>query len=300
LTITGRGLGQGWPTHRHFVGDGGRTLQLTKLAPFVAGLILTACQSLPSPPPPPAIALPARVGSGQGVDLATDTSNKLWELQGSGLEFVARYYREPVSRWPALSASEAQSLSSQGLKIVAVWESHSRDAQHFSYFTGYDDAMMAYPQARAVGQPAGSAIYFAVDFNAQSWALLPIEEYFRGVNAGLAAASSGHAIYAVGVYGSGAVCDAMKRAGLAQYAWLSNSIAWTGSIGYEDWNIRQGGRSPELSFNHDSDEAKGEYGGFQVANIAAISYAGIAAGNVTAAQAPQAGRPLTTAAISAR
>jgi hypothetical protein len=220
------------------------------------------------------------------------------ELQGSGLEFVARYYREPVSRWPALSASEAQGLSSQGLKIVAVWESHSRDVQHFSYFSGYNDAMMAYLQARAVGQPPGSAIYFAVDFNPRSWAFLSIEEYFRGVNAGLAAASGGHANYTVGVYGSGAVCDAMKQERLAQYAWLSNSIAWEGSIGYEDWNIRQGGRSPGLTFNNDSDDARGEYGGFQVANIAATGYA--VNGPVTAQQTTQTRQALTTAAISAR
>jgi Domain of unknown function (DUF1906) len=284
--------------HRYFGGDGGRTLQLAKPAVLIAALILAGCQAPPSPPP--AVEPPAKVGSGQGIDLANDTSDKLMELQGSGLEFVARYYREPVSRWPALSWSEAQSLSSQGLKIVAVWESHSRDVQHFSYFSGYNDAMMAYPQARAVGQPAGSAIYFAVDFNARSAAFLPIDEYFRGVNAGLAAASGGHAIYAVGVYGSGAVCDAMKREGLVQYAWLSNSIAWEGSIGYEDWNIRQGFRSPALSFNHDFDEAKGDYGGFQVANIAAAPYAGVMGGNVTAPQTPPAGRALTTAAISAR
>jgi Domain of unknown function (DUF1906) len=298
--MTQAGAARGRPAERTggLLGDGGRTLQLTKLAPFFAGLLLAACQSLPPPPPP--IQVPVKVGSGQGVDLASDTFDKLMELQGSGLEFVARYYREPVSRWPALSASEAQGLSSQGLKIVAVWESHSRNVQHFSYFSGYNDAMMAYPQARAVGQPAGSAIYFAVDFNARSAALLPIEEYFRGVKAGLAAASGGHAIYTIGVYGSGAVCDVMKREDLAQYAWLSNSIAWEGSIGYEDWNIRQGLRSPELSFNHDSDEAKGDYGGFQVANIAATPYAGVMAGNVTAPQTPPAGQMLTTASISAR
>ena len=112
-------------------------------------------------------------------------------------------------RWPAFSASEAQQLSSLGLKIVAVWESHSRKQSHFTYSSGYSDAMEAYSQARAVGQPAGSAIYFAVDFNAQL--LEPIDEYFHGIAAGMAAASGGNAGYAIGVYGSGAVCDELKR-----------------------------------------------------------------------------------------
>jgi hypothetical protein len=284
-------------------------LKLAKLAPIfprliLLGLILTACQGLPTPPP--AAAPPAIVGSGQGVDLPTDASDVLLELQGSGLEFVARYYREPDSRWPALSASEAQRLSALGLKIVAVWESHSRNLEHFTYSSGYGDAVAAYGEAKAIGQPAGSAIYFAVDFNPPSDLLEPIAEYFRGVAAGLTAASGGRANYAVGVYGSGAVCEAMKREGLAQYGWLSNSLAWEGS-GYADWNIRQGGGSPELSFNQDSDEARGEYGGFRLANIGDATPATPATPDIVAAaravpppQMPPAGQPLTTAAIAAR
>src|SRR5579875_2949202 len=93
--------------------------------------------------------------------------------------------------------------------------------------SGYNDAITAYGEAKAVGQPAGSAIYFAVDFNAQR--LAPIERYFRGVAAGLAAAGGGRAEYKIGVYGSGVVCAAIKQAGLAQYSWLSNATAWSGS-----------------------------------------------------------------------
>jgi hypothetical protein len=57
----------------------------------------------------------------------------------------------------------------------------------------------------------------------------------------------------------------MKRIGLARYSWLSNSIAWSGSTGYDDWNIRQGDPMPELSFNQDSDETRGEFGAFRLA-----------------------------------
>jgi Rv2525c-like, glycoside hydrolase-like domain len=252
-------------------------LKLTKMAPIFPGLLLAACHSPPSPPAFQAIELPRKVGPGQGIDLATDASDVLNELRASRVDFVARYYREPESRWPALSPSEAKQLSSAGLKIVAVWESHSRKPVHFTYSSGFNDAMTAYRQARAIGQPAGSAIYFAVDFDAKSRLLASIDDYFRGIGAGLAAASGGSPDYTIGVYGSGAVCDALKRAGLAQYSWLSHSIAWTGSIGYEDWNIRQGGRLPELSFNHDADEARDEYGAFRVGNYnVATSYNGAA------------------------
>jgi Domain of unknown function (DUF1906) len=237
-------------------------LRLIKLTPIFAGLIAAACAAAtPSPPPPPpTVDVPRLVGPGQGIDLVTDVSLGLDELTANRVDFVARYYRPPESRWPALSPGEAQLLSARGLKIVAVWEWHSRDPSHFTYATGYDDALMAYRQAKTVGQPAGSAIYFAVDFDARS--LASISEYFRGVAAGLAAASGGNPDYTIGVYGSGAVCDAIKQGHLAQYSWLSNSLAWAQSVGYDDWNIRQGGRSLPLSFNHDLDEAKDEYGGF--------------------------------------
>jgi hypothetical protein len=104
------------------------------------------------------------------------------------------------------------------------------------------------------------------------------------------------------VYGSGAVCDEMKRSGLSQYCWLSNSIAWTNSIGYQDWNIRQSGRLPELSFNHDGDEARDEYGAFQVADngVATSSYNAAAPRDLVAPQTPQDRQSPTPVVISSR
>jgi hypothetical protein len=123
-------------------------------------------------------------------------------------------------------------------------------------------------QAKAVGQPPGSAIYFAVDFDARGADIVPIDQYFRGITNGLAAAGSGRPDYKVGVYGSGAVCESLKGRGLAQYAWLTNSTAWAGTMNYADWNIRQGRPYATLGFiNHDSNEARDDYGGFRLAGM---------------------------------
>jgi Domain of unknown function (DUF1906) len=197
--------------------------------------------------------------------MPTDASDVLNELKDAQVEFVARYYRDPDSGWPALSSNEAQRLSSQGLKIVAVYEYHSPELAHFSYEWGYSDALMASSEARGVGQPVGSAIYFAADFHAQGDDLASVVDYFRGINAGLATAGGGTADYAVGVYGSGPVCDAVRGAGLARYSWLSNSITWDDGTDYEGWNIMQGASLPELSFDNDSDQASNDYGAFEVA-----------------------------------
>jgi hypothetical protein len=210
-------------------------------------------------------ALPPSVRQGLGIDMATDASDVLNELEGAGVEFVARYYRDPDSKWAPLSPSEAQLLSSAGLRIVAVYEYHHPYPTHFNYEEGYYDALTAYGEARGVGQPVGSAIYFAADFHARYYDLASVVDYFRGVNAGLTAAGNGTENYAVGVYGSGPVCDAVREAQLARYSWLSDSINWDDGTDYEDWNIMQGASLPELSFRNDSDQARSDYGAFQVA-----------------------------------
>ena len=199
-----------------------------------------------------------------GIDLAMDTSNVVNELRGSRIDFVARYYRDSTSSLPALSPEEARKLASLGLKIVAVWEQNSPDPENLSYSSGYGDALSAYKQAKAIGQPVGSAIYFAIDYNAHE--LDPAKEYFRGIAAGLTAASGGRSEYKVGVYGSGAVCNEIKRAGLARYSWLTRATSWDGSLDYNDWNIKQGEALP-FSFDNDSDEARGDYGGFQLRDL---------------------------------
>jgi len=199
-----------------------------------------------------------------GIDLAMDTSSVVNELRGSRIDFVARYYRHPTSSLPALSPEEARKLASLGLKIVAVWEQNSPDPENLSYSSGRDDAFSAYRQAKTIGQPAGSAIYFAVDYNAHE--LEPVREYFRGIAAGLAAASGGRAEYQIGVYGSGAVCNDIKRAGLARYSWLGKATSWNGSLDYHDWDIKQGDALP-FSFDNDSNAARDDYGGFRLLNL---------------------------------
>lgn len=226
-------------------------------------LLLAACGTATQRPRP--FAASTADGRARGIDLAMDSRDVAQELKGSGLQFVARYYRSPASRWPALSVEEARSVSSNGMKLVAIWQYLSHRPDHFSYERGYADAVTAYQQARAIGQPSGSAIYFAVDFNAEERDMAgAVNQYFRGVRAALAAAGGGSPPYRVGVYGSGAVCGYLKRIGLVEFTWLSASTAWSGSRDFGDWNIRQGRRSTILSFDHDINEAQGDYGGFTV------------------------------------
>lgn len=250
---------------------GDRRLRVSKFVVLLAVTVsLAACGS---PQVAPTIAEPPRSsGYAHGIDMAADSSDVAAELQGRPwLQFVARYYRDPSSRFPALTPDEARRLSALGVKIVTVWEWHSSTPSYFTYASGYNDALNAVRQAKSVGQPSGSAIYFAVDFNAKGAALYQIDQYFRGANAGMAAAGGGRPPYRIGVYGSGAVCMSVKGARLAQYAWLSGSASWEGTAGYGDWNIRQAPaaqRFANLSFSHDANEARSDYGGFRLGEYA--------------------------------
>lgn len=248
-----------------FRGNGARTLKIKNLVLLLPLAVLVGCANGDPRPVAQQPRIPAR---SQGIDVATDAGHVAQYIKSNGLDFVARYYRKPDSRWPALSANEARVLSALGLNVVAVFESHSQHRDYFTYSRGYWDAVQAAQQAKSVGQPAGSAIYFAVDFDARGADIIPVDQYFRGITAGLAAAAGGRPDYKVGVYGSGAVCDSMKGRGVAQYAWLSNSTGWAGSHSFADWNIRQGRPYATLGFiSHDSNEARDDYGGFRLAGM---------------------------------
>jgi hypothetical protein len=56
---------------------------------------------------------------------------------------------------------------------------------------------------------------------------------------------------------------------LSHYSWLSNSTAWAGSSNYDGWDIKQAGKILGLSFNHDYNEARREYGSFRLSDVAA-------------------------------
>ncbi|ESY77851.1 hypothetical protein X739_32535 [Mesorhizobium sp. LNHC220B00] len=202
---------------------------------------------------------------GAGIDCATDCSKRASQIASAGKSFVARYYRSASSKWPPLTAKEAQAVSGAGLKIVTVWESDSDHLSHFSHSAGVAEGTSAYRQAMSAGQPAGTPIYFAVDFDCDGEGISgPINDYFRGVNDGFSAISSKSSAYSIGVYGSGNACAWLVGHGRVQYAWLAMSTGWGGSKTFSGWNIKQGKADSRLTFDHDTDEAVPDYGGFSV------------------------------------
>lgn len=170
------------------------------------------------------------------VDTSRKTEACVDCLKAAGVSGVFRYYasqtRLPEKR---LTRNEAERLVAAGIAIGAVFQNSGDSPDCFSAELGAADAGSARDYAATViGQPAGSAIYFAVDYDAGdddiSARIIP---HFRAIGREL---KTGPTIYRVGVYGTGRVCAATVAAGLADLAWLSNR---PGDVPFAAWTLRQ-------------------------------------------------------------
>lgn len=172
-----------------------------------------------------------------------------------GYQGMIHYYGGSQNK--DLNRVSALGISSLGMWCGAVYEVGGAE---FSGAQGTLDANDALGHAAAVGQPAGSAIYFAVDTGIG--ATPAILAHFGSV-----AATVKPAGYKVGVYGPGEVCAALKKLGLVDFTWLGGAMGWPGSrayLGQED--ILQGlPHNVQGVTDVDDDTVHHEAGLFQVA-----------------------------------
>lgn len=207
------------------------------------------------------------------IDHAFDTRPYLAALKDRGVLAVGRYYARCVGRgqWEdkRMSAAEIDAFEAHGMAVLSIYQywnnsRHKFDGKHVyageirptldancretnrgrsAAEEGRLDAEAAVAQARKVGQPEGSAIYFGVDFD---FPYQPAErasytakmlDYFREVHRILSAAG-----YRTGSYGNGYAHEVLLEAGLVELTWLSPSPAHSGSIDFyraRRWNLFQ-------------------------------------------------------------
>lgn len=162
----------------------------------------------------------------RGLDTTVELTRHAVALRSQGYDFAMRYYSNNASK--NLSLGEARALSQAGLRIGVVWETSGTHAAFFTRAQGLADGAQAYRMAReSIGQPFGSAIYFAVDYDpTQADIDGGISNYFTGVHAALYVANDGAPSYRVGVYGSGLCCGALVERDIAVLSWLSQSTGF--------------------------------------------------------------------------
>ena len=193
------------------------------------------------------------------IDTNDNVAAQLPFLKSKGVVAIGRYYSS--SAWKRITKAEAAAISGAGLKIFVVFEDSGDPT--LSTDRGIHDAQIALGQAKAIGQPAGSAIYFAMEHlpNGYTHAHVPgIKLYFEGVRQVLGAT------YKIGVYSDGVVLDALLDAGLCEFAWLSASSSFEGSKDFDRsnrWALAQ--RKVDQTWSGlsvDTNDAKTEFGAF--------------------------------------
>lgn len=171
----------------------------------------------------------------KGIDCAAPILPQ-WapQLRALGYGFFARYYRRTlVSRW-AVSPEEAKPLFAAGLYMLSVFQNTSNVASYFTGAAGTADAHAALAKADQMGQPKGTAIYFAVDCDPGPDQIDMICDYFARVM-GIVTVGG----YVVGGYGSGFVLKTLLSRNLIERAWLANAMGWQGSRAFTGWHVKQ-------------------------------------------------------------
>ena len=187
----------------------------------------------------------------QIVDADFDVSPYLAQLKSAGVTTIGRYYDraygsgigESCYHHPlkTLTKAELTAIESAGLSVFVVFQHCGAQCVNFDLQNkatagkGRKDAQAAVRLAEELGQPAGTPIYFAIDFDptpgrdnplpaARIWA--SIDAYFDQVGHVLARTR-----WQVGVYGAGITCQRLKASGKAKYFWLSSSLGHLGTAG---------------------------------------------------------------------
>lgn len=158
------------------------------------------------------------MANSKGIDCAVPlTVEKAKAMAAAGMKFVCRYLVPAQYAWKRLTREEAEAITAAGMQVVSVFQRGTNDATGGAA-NGQRDGAAALQEAKLIGQPVGTAIYFAVDFDAQLKDYAAIEAYLR-------AAAKELPGYAVGVYGSHAVIEEMAKRGACKHFW--QTYAWS-------------------------------------------------------------------------
>lgn len=162
------------------------------------------------------------------VDCTGLSPTQISDLDKNGVKFVGRYLSK--SSWKGLTLGEVANLKAAGIKIFSIYETDPTKESYFSTAQGKEDAVEVKALAKEIGQPEGSAIYFTVDYDAQSSDLEAILAYFQSVKANLPG-------FKVGAYGSFTVLNYLHEHKAADY-WFQ-TVAWSNGQTCSFLNIYQ-------------------------------------------------------------
>jgi hypothetical protein len=199
----------------------------------------------------------------KGFDCATPlTRSTALKFVQDGYTFVCRYLA-PEDSWKRLTANEAQIITDAGLWIISVFE-RGADRAKGGAKNGAEDGKLALQYAKEVGQPEGTVIYFAVDFDTTPNDYDAIENYLRAADEQIIG-------YECAVYGEKEVCDEMLKRGVVKRVW--QTYAWSHEQKVDDPNVYQYQNDIVVNgIGIDLDESNGDAGGWKVGMVIETGY----------------------------
>ncbi|MCP4382761.1 MAG: TIGR02594 family protein [Hyphomicrobiales bacterium] len=177
------------------------------------------------------------------IDTPWNVAEHAEELKQAGVQTVIRYYNHQNSqKLPSkrIEPDEARALMDAGLSLMTVFQQRGGkdgNIQDLDAESGRRDSDRALELANKIGQPEGSAIYFAIDHDYYKKAdLEKIKPYFDAVSDNL------RGKYRVGLYGSGTQGKVMRAEGSVDLIWLAAALGWSGTkqmLKTDDWALHQ-------------------------------------------------------------
>ena len=212
------------------------------------------------------------------IDAAWDTRDYIPQLRENGVLVIGRYYArcpQPERHIPSKRLidqgdrrdpdSEVNRIIGAGMAILSIYQ-FNNDSKN--KFVGKDrngkplpdadcrpttrertpndegalDAKAAIAQAKAVGQPTGTTIFFGVDIAFSKTDIATqraMIRYFEEIKSHLDRAG-----YILGAYGNGDALEVLQDKRLIRVAWLSASRAYPGTTAFHNtgrWHLFQSG-----------------------------------------------------------
>jgi len=220
---------------------------------FTGGLLTSAFA-----PVNVALGQPNDPGSVAIIDTPNNAAKVAAKLATQNVKVVVRFFArklQPGMREKIMASDgniidgvrEPTILIRNGLSIVSLYQ--YRNDLPAKFLSGLEDtgsakaevaadAKAALEQAKLVGQPEGSAIYFGIDFNLtpNSKPLDAVIEYFRVINQTVGSR------YAIGIYGNGFANRILHNEKLVSYNWISASRAHEQTVDFYNsgqWHLFQ-------------------------------------------------------------
>ncbi|MDR3242015.1 MAG: DUF1906 domain-containing protein [Lactobacillaceae bacterium] len=174
-----------------------------------------------------------------GIDTSIQlTQGMINSLVAWEVDYVGRYLTGTVgsgaSETPKnLTRSEAEMIVDAKLHLVPIYQDNYPELDYFTRAQGQSDARAALIAASALGLPAGTVIYFAIDMDMTDDDITSYGiPYFDGIASILDYGTEGN-YYVPGVYGTRNVGTRLALESHSVYSYVSNmSTGYSGNLGF--------------------------------------------------------------------